>query len=202
MRLSLVLLVTAALFLLADTSARSTDLTTRQHLRQKVTLSNAVGASDLGNLGGQAFLRVLKSVEAVDASEGPEEERGLNGLFGWTKLNNLRKAERIKEIKEALAIAKVQVKVAAEAAAKAAAKAKEVKRIADQLDDVTVENMLKDPVFKDSVFKAWHKDNIHPQLVFDSLALPRKYTTAKWIKIGVAYTDYATKMAMAAARIT
>ncbi|KAF1791063.1 hypothetical protein GQ600_4048 [Phytophthora cactorum] len=159
----------AALFLLADTSARSTDLTTRQRLRQKVTLSNAVGASDLGNLGGQAFLRVLKSVEAVDASEGPEEERGLNGLSGWTKLNNLRKAERIKEIKEALAIAKVQVKVAAEAAAKAAAKAKEVKRIADQLDDVTVENMLKDPVFKDSVFKAWHKDNIHPQLVFDSL---------------------------------
>ncbi|ETM33012.1 hypothetical protein L914_19703 [Phytophthora nicotianae] len=197
MRLSLVLLATAGFALPADTNARSTDAITHPRLRQKVTSPDTVDAIDAGNLVNQAFFRVLKSVETVAAHADPEEERGLNGLSGWTKLKNLRKAERIKEIKEALAIAKVQVKAAADAAA---AKAAQVKNIADQLDDATIQEILKNPKFKDKMFSTWHKDNVDPQLIFNALALLGKYTQAKWDGIAIAYLDFSTKMAIAAAK--
>ncbi|KAF4150457.1 hypothetical protein GN958_ATG00329 [Phytophthora infestans] len=154
MRLSLILLATASVALLADTSARPTDTGTRKCFDQE-TVSTNHDANNVESLEGQAFRRVLKSVEVIEATEllteDSKEERILNGLSGWKKLQNLRKAEGIKEIREALDIAKVEVKAVAEAAAKAA-KAAQVQKIADQLDDVTVKDMLKDADTKSAVF--------------------------------------------------
>ncbi|KAF4035386.1 RXLR domain-containing protein [Phytophthora infestans] len=204
MRLSLILLATASVALLVDTSARPTDTGTRKRLKQK-TVSTNDDANDAESLESQAFRRVLKSVEAIEATEllteDSKEERILNGLSGWKRLQNLRKAEGIKEIREALDIAKVEVKAVAEAAEKAA-KAAQVQKIADQLDDVTVKNMLKNVDTKSAVFHAWHKENVHPQLVFSAFAQHVKFSNDKWNKIAIQYLDFVTDMAKAAAKAT
>ncbi|OWY94283.1 hypothetical protein PHMEG_00036029 [Phytophthora megakarya] len=145
----------------------------------------------------QKYLRDLKTVEEVDEIHN-HEDRGINKFPALEKLKNLRKIERIKEMQEALARAKVNVKEAAEAAAKAA-KAKRVQAIADQLDDKTVATILKDPQVKKAVFEAWYKEDLHPQLVYNSFALPGKYTDAKWKKIGGGYLDFDLDMRLAAA---
>ncbi|POM80806.1 Putative RxLR effector [Phytophthora palmivora] len=193
MRLSVILLVTIILTLLVAINALST--TVHQRLKQNMALSDGVGAV------GHKFWRVLKAVGEIDKSRDSEEERGLNRFPTLDQLKRLRKAERIKEIKEALTISKMNVKTAAEAAAKAT-KAKQVEAIAAQLDDAMVQKILKDPDVKDAVFKAWHQEKLHPQLVFDSFALPGKFTTAKWNGIGVAYLDFVTTMAKAAAGLS
>ncbi|OWZ02018.1 hypothetical protein PHMEG_00026499 [Phytophthora megakarya] len=150
-------------------------------------------------------LRGLKTVEKVDEIHNPEV-RGINKFPALEKLKNLRKIERIKEMQEALARAKVNVKEAAEAAAKAAAeaaakaaKAKLIQAIADQLDDITVKKLLQDPEAKKAVFEAWYKEKISPQLVYNSFELPGKYTDAKWKKIGEGYLDFDLDMRLAAA---
>ncbi|KAL3662177.1 hypothetical protein V7S43_012977 [Phytophthora oleae] len=180
MRLSIILLVAISLALFVDTNARSIEGITEN---------------------GRTFLRGLGSVEEVGDSEDSQEERGIKKFPTLEKLKNLRKVERIKEIKEALALAKIEVKAAAEAAAKAA-KAQKVAAISAQLDDATVQKILKDPEIKKAVFGAWHQAKLDPQLVFNAFALPGKYTAAKWDGIANSYLDYVTKIALAAARAT
>ncbi|KAG7377209.1 hypothetical protein PHYPSEUDO_012026 [Phytophthora pseudosyringae] len=197
MRLSLVLLVAATLTLWADSNARSADTMTHPHLRQKATSSDVVeGTAE--NEDGQTSLRLLKNVEIADDREDSEEERGFNKFPTLEKLKALRKVERIMEVKEALAHAKGAVKAAAEAAAKD----KRVEAISAQLDDATVKSMLKDPKVNNAVFDAWHQAKLDPQLVFNAFALRGKFTNAKWDGIANAYLDYATKMALAAAKAT
>ncbi|KAG1695954.1 hypothetical protein DVH05_018941 [Phytophthora capsici] len=179
MRLSILLLATS-LFLFADTSAQSIDGITE---------------------GGRMIRHGLDNVVKGPNNGESEEERGVKKFPTLEKLKDLRKAERLKEIKEALALAKIEVKAAAEAAAKAT-KAQKVAAISAQLDDATAQKILKDPEFKNTFFGAWHQAKVDPQLVFNAFALPGKYSTAKWNGIAVAYLDYTRDMALAAARAT
>ncbi|KAK1944400.1 hypothetical protein P3T76_004312 [Phytophthora citrophthora] len=154
------------------------------------TCANSKAIDEIAE-GGRTFLRGLDSLEEGPDNDDSEEERGIKKFPTLEKLKNLRKVERIKEIEEALALAKIEVKAAAEAAAKAA-KAQKIAAISEQLDDATVQKILKDPEVKNAVFAAWHQAKLDPQLVFNAFALPGKYTAAKWDRIAIAYLNYVT----------
>ncbi|KAH7460770.1 hypothetical protein PRIC1_006179 [Phytophthora ramorum] len=185
MRLLFNLLVVAALTLLASTNAQSID--TVAHQRQRA------------NFESHKLLRSLKTnIEDVVEDSGDVEEERAPKFLTMKQLQKLRKSERIKEIKEVLAIGMVNGKAAAQAAA-AAAKNKKVATISTQLDDNAAE-MLKTKSLKNEVFIRWHNDGVHPQAIFDALAQPGKYSGAKWNGIAIAYLNFASDMAKAAAK--
>lgn len=188
MRLQLLFFVAAATTLLASGTVESADSVSHRLLR---------------SASSPQELRDLKArVEESDDSEDVAEERGGNGISSAAlKWKKLRMGPRLKELEEALSIAKTQVKLAAEAAAQAATKAQKMEAVSKFLDDAEiVKKMAKNAAYRSDVYNGWHKMGIEPQTVYNTIAEPGKYTALKWEKIAGGYLDHATDIALAAAK--
>ncbi|KAE9017862.1 hypothetical protein PF011_g6500 [Phytophthora fragariae] len=187
MRLQLLFFVVAATTLLASGTVESADSVSHRLLR---------------SASSPQELRDLKArVEESDDSEDVEEERGGNAISSAAlKWKKLRTGPRLKELEEALSIAKTQVKAAAQAAAQAATKAEKMKALSKFLDDAEVVKMAKNAAYRSDVYNGWHKMGIEPQTVYTTIAESGKYTTLKWEKIAGGYLNYVTDIALAAAK--
>ncbi|EGZ19337.1 hypothetical protein PHYSODRAFT_285267 [Phytophthora sojae] len=191
MRLSLLFFVAATVALLSSVTAESANGVSHRLLR------SASSPEELRGLKAQA-------VDESDDSEDLTEERGGNGLSSAAaKWKKIRTSVRLKELQEALAIAKMEVKAAALAAAQAATKAKQMEAVSKFLDDAEiVTKMAKDATYRTDVYKGWHNMGIEPEIVFKTIAESGKYTGVKWYTVGEGYLNHLSDIARAAAKKT
>ncbi|CAI5729636.1 unnamed protein product [Peronospora destructor] len=188
MRLPLLLLMSTALISLADCSARSTDTSSSQRLRQSV---DAVDVRSEGNVKGQKFQRLLtaKSAEEEEDDEVSKDER--SGVVPRGEITALSQGEGMLHAAETSA--GIEVNALSEWFAKADRKFllnRNIESIKDLKNLKTSDelNTLKDWYAK------WSEAGIEPKMVMDAL-FKHEHKGARFITVMNGYLKYSRQKA-------